>query len=571
MELKVVPSHKNSFPLKGLLIRSKSVAGWIKEIQHLAFSLTEIQVYPIPGITPNTIWGCLLIFQENISRDRAGKYQLCQSVTPNLFIPEHSILDPMPAGAELEKLFSSGRYVVHPDFGWVELPEALNFRDLISDPVPRPISITKPSPSAFIPVTIRSFQVYAIPPDDVLKNLEEEIFPKHKQLENKPLNVLEKLRLSFYKTIFRKAEGRKEAVEKTGFGEKLKSLYQKLSKSGKQWDKIQEDFEELEKRNQKQIERLMDLFKKDPDEALQYAIPLDQEGSIRGGVHSRLDMSRRWLDFSLFNRGRGSGAGIAHIGDHYYELQKQYNTTAEELIRRGEYRKSAFVYMKLLKNHLKAAVTLEAGKHYQEAATIYLKHTDSKRKAAECYEKGNIIMDAIAVYEELDDHEKVGDLYMTISKRSKARLHYEKAVNDYKTRSQYVKASLICKNKMDDPSIGQSLLLDGWRNNRDAVNCLNNYFSNIQDINDLNKALHTIYQNEVTEQNRESFLSVIKHEYHKKNELSNSIKEMAYEIVAAQIPINPSIASDLKDFSPENKELLKDALRFKLNHNQKGR
>ncbi|MBT1695897.1 hypothetical protein KK083_03340 [Fulvivirgaceae bacterium PWU4] len=566
MELKVIPNHKNSFPLRALLIRSKSVAEWIREIQRLDLSLSDMQVHPVPDMTPNSIWGCLLIFGQSLSRDKAGRHQLCQSVTPELFIPEYSTLYPMPTNVELEKLFSS-KYVVHPEFGWVELPEALSFQDVISDPVRKPVSVTKPAPATFVPMTIRGFQIHAVPPEDVLKNLEERVFPRREKLENKPLNLLEKIRLSFYRAIFRKTEDEGgKGTEKTGLGEKLQSWYQKLFKSGNGWGKIQQDFEELEKRNQKQIERLMDLLKNDPDEALKYAIPLDQEGSTRGGAHAQLDMSRRWLDFSLFsNSGGGSGSGIVNIGDRYYELQKQYNATAEELIKRGEYQKAAFVYMKLLKNHLKAAETLEAGKYYQEAATIYLKHAGNKQRAAACYEKGNMVMDAIALYQELDDHEKVGDLYMTISKRTQALTHYEKVVNNYKTRGQYVKASLVCKDKMDDLPAGQSLLMEGWRSNRDAVNCLNSYFSNIPEIGDLNKALHAIYQNEVTAQNRESFLNVIKHEYRKKNELRNAIQEMAYEIVAAQIPFNPSIVSELKDFNPDNKELLKDTLRFKLN------
>jgi hypothetical protein len=178
-------------------------------------------------------------------------------------------------------------------------------------------------------------------------------------------------------------------------------------------------------------------------------------------------------------------------------------------------------------------------------------------------------MDAIKLYGELNDYEKVGDLYMTISNPARAIVHYKKVADDYKTRSQYVKASLLYKNKIKNPEEGQSILLEGWRINKDAVNCLSNYFSNIGDSDQLHKELNTIYKKEVTEQNSESFLQVIKHEYRRKNLLRDSIKEIAYEIVSKQIPLNPSIVSELKNFNPENNELFKDTLRFKLKKNSK--
>jgi tetratricopeptide (TPR) repeat protein len=572
MELQIIENDKNSFPLKGMLVKSNSVLQWVKEIQFLGLSLTKIQIYPIPGQAPNTIWGCLVVFYDIISRDIIGKHQLCQEVCPNLFIPERSSLHPFPTAAELKKLFSSGMYIAHPDFGWVELPEQVNLQELIAVPVPKELGSTKPSATSFIPMTVRSFQIHSLPPEEVLKNLEDQIFPKHKSFDKRPLNVFEKTRLQFYKMIFDKRDGQDEkgnpkSTAKTG---PVGSFFSNLFKSVDKKNRMQQDFEDLEERNKKNIDKLMDLLQKDPDRALQYAIPLDSEGTTRGGPRLLLDLSKRWFDFDLnFNRRNNSGSGIIDIGEHFNQLQKQYHLTAEELIKRREYQKAAFVYMKLLKNYRLAAGALEAGKHYQEAATLYLNHVNDKVKAAECYEKGNMTMDAINLYVELNDHEKVGDLYVTISNHSRAILHYKKVVDDYKTRSQYVKASLLCKDKMKNPAASQSILVEGWRINKDAVNCLCNYFSNIQDSDELHKELDTIYKKEVTEQNRESFLQVIKHEYRRKSLLRDSIKEMAYEIVSKQILLNPSIVSELKNFSPENNELFKDTLRFKLKKNSK--
>jgi hypothetical protein len=94
---------------------------------------------------------------------------------------------------------------------------------------------------------------------------------------------------------------------------------------------------------------------------------------------------------------------------------------------------------------------------------------------------------------------------------------------------------------------------------------LQNYFAHIADIDELGKEINTLYQNEVASHNREVFLQALKHEYKKKHKLQDAIQEMAYEIIAMQIPVNRSIVSELKDFNPGNQELLKDTLRFKVN------
>ncbi len=224
--------------------------------------------------------------------------------------------------------------------------------------------------------------------------------------------------------------------------------------------------------------------------------------------------------------------------------------------------------MKLLKNYIKAAEALEQGQHYRDAASIYLKHAMDKKRAAQCYEKGNMTIDAIGIYKELNDNEKVGDLYVSISKRREADLYYEKVADNYKKNHQFVKASLIYSKKMNNPAAGQDLLMEGWRTKTDAINCLNNYFENISDVEERGKSIEAIYSS-LDNSNKEDFLYVIRHEFKKQNELSASIQEKAYEIVASRLSTNPSIVAELKTFNPENNQLMKDTLRFSLANRQR--
>jgi tetratricopeptide (TPR) repeat protein len=569
MELVIKPHSKNTFPLGGLLIKGSSVKHWLLEIQLLALNLEEVCIYPIPNTEPNTVWGCLVVIESNLTKRRIDKHEFCQLMYSKLFIPEKSIVHPLPSKVEIEKLFGDSRHIIHPDFGLAELTEKLNIPGLLIEPLQKQLVIKRPVPAAMIPKRIKSFQVHPLSQEDIIKNLEEKSFPKREKMEDRPLNLLERGRLSFYKLLFQKREGQSknndQPIKRTSAGAKAESFFKSLFTKNPNWiNQIEKDFEDLEKRNQKQIDRLMDLFQNDPDEALKYAIPLDNDGSNRGGDVSKLELSMRWSDYSLFKNSKNSGSGTINLGDHFYQLQKQYNETAEALVKKNDYEKAAFVYMKLLKNYYKAAETMEAGKHYQQAATIYLKHASNKPKAAECYEKGNMIMDAIELYKELNENEKVGDLYTNISKTKEAIAYYEKVVADYKSKNQYIKASVLYKNKLNDAAAGQELLLDGWKNNKDSTNCLTMYFSNISDIQHLEKEINLMYKTTITEHNREHFLQVLQAQFKNKNSLANSIKEMAYEIVATQIQINPSVVSELRAFNPTNKELMKDTLRFKL-------
>jgi tetratricopeptide (TPR) repeat protein len=568
MELKLIPHDKNQFPFKGLLIQGTSVMVWMQEIQALEQPLGSLQIYPVPGITPNSIWGCLVVSAQDIPREKTGKHQGCQAVTPTVFIPERSTLSPMPSAAELEKLFASGRYMIHPEFGWVELPEALALHELMDAPVVRPMAVVKPAASVHLPATIRSFQVKAPTIEEVMAHLEQS-FPEHREMEKKPLNLWEKTRLGFYRLLMSDSgPGGAGAASKGEMGEGIMTkILDALGKlfSGKSLDRMMHDFNDLEERNKRQIDRLVDMLRENPEEALHYAIPLDENNTTRGNPNSAMQLSRWHGDLSLFGKRTPGTGGSFNSGDHFYVLQRQYQATAEELIRKKDFHKAAFVYLNLLKDYRKAAQTLEAGKYYQEAATVYLKHVKDKLAAAACFENGSMTHEAIALYKELNQHEKVGDLYTAVADERQATEHYTKAVDVMKNIGQYIKAASLSRDKMKNKLFTQTLLLEGWRNQQDPVNCLNMYLSLINVPGDREKEIRALSRSETAEQKPTQFLEVVKHEYKKDDAEHDPLKELAYEIIATQMVGDPSIVSELKAFNPWNKELSKDTLRFKTN------
>lgn len=566
MELSLRPYNKNTYPLRGVLVRQAAVAAWIRAVQQMGLFVSEVELFPIPGATPGSIWGCMIIVPGNMGQYKVEQYELCQAVTPHFFIAERSVLYPVLSAEEIGQLFPGHKYIYHPDFGLVELEAPLDVGALIMPPAMKSYHMTVPAAATFIPQQVRSAQVIQVSQEETLKEMEEKLFPKTEQLEEKPLNLAEQLKLKIYQSLFTRQKGsngkEKPAIGKTPQLNFFEKLLSKIMPASLWVDKMQEDYEDLEQRNANAVDRLLEMLMKNPEEALKYAIPFDESGAARGPQNQAFNLSKRWQDLNWSSRQyTTSSSGSVSLGNRAQELQQQYMATAEELIRKGKYHDAAFVYMKLLKNYRKAAEILEEGKYYKDAASIYLRYAGDKHKAALCYEKGMLITEAIDIYKELKSYEKAADLYMSISKKKEAYEYYQKTIDDQVYVGQYLKASVIYRDKMGDLAAAQDILLKGWDTGRDSANCLKTYFANIADDKVLADDVRRIYD-EVPSVKGEVFLDVIKGLY-KKPAMAEMVKNIAYEIVAANIIAKPAIAGELKIFNADDIQFTKDTVRYR--------
>ncbi|MCU0469300.1 MAG: hypothetical protein MUF58_11915 [Arcicella sp.] len=574
MNLKIEPYHQNNYPIGGILIQGNQAIKWVVEIQAMGLSLEELVAYPIPDTTLNSVWGCFVMLHSAKQGMDVRLNTLVQKVNSRLYIPETTILYPSLSNNDLDKLFVNNPSIFHPTFGLVELSEPLDWLEIMASPTRKNVQVRRPADSVFIPKRVHSFQVIPLSAEATLEQMEEKIFPKKESFEDKPLNPFEKIKRYVYRQLFTKKEDTDSASsiyeEKPLFGI-VKAIANLFSNKGeKLGEEMIQDLDELEKRSQKYLDKLLEMLKNNPEEALKYAIPLD-DGALRGdNSFGSVDFGKRWSDFSLFGNLGNSSGGNAFFGDDgYHKLHQQYYETAQKLIQQKEYHKAAFVYMKLLKNNQEAAQTLENGGLYKDAAAIFLKYVKDKNRAAQCYEKGKMTQEAIELYKELNQNEKVGDLYLSINRKKEGFVYYQKVVDEYENTHQYVKASLIYKNKMQDVEAGQEKLLAGWRLNRDAFNCLNNYFNNISNESKRWHELMNVYKNDVSSTNQVSFLNIIKHEFERKTEYRDSIRDIAYEVITEQLKTNPSIVSELKTYNQKDSQIVKDTIRYKLNVSKK--
>lgn len=559
MKLEIRPHSANLFPLAGILVRGEDVRTWLKEIMYLKLSLGQVTVYPVPGTVAGNLWGCLIVTGD-VKIEDIGRNNYCQLVAGTLFIPERATIYPLLSSAELVHVCASRKHLYHPEVGWCELEEPVAWEQLINTNEPGIINVATPVSPVFIPQAIKSFQVIPVPPEESLEELERKVVPQQKKFTDKPLSLIEKGKLMFYRKLWHKKTG-EDGYEKTGILSQIGSVLPQDS-----INRMQQDMENLEQRNQNEVDKLLNLLQKDPEEALKYAIPLDDTGSTRGGEKGRFTLSKRWPDFSIFGSSQQShGSGTVTLGDGYHQLYTQYRQTAQQLVDNKDYLKASFVYIKLLKDYHTAALVLENGKLFQEAASVHLKHLNNKPKAADCYEKGNMYHEAIRIYEELNGYdEKIGDLYLKTGNKPEAMRYYGLVADSYTSSGQYVKASLVYRNKMQEPQRGQDLLLEGWQANRDAFNCLNNYLTNMGNAKQVGDTLRSLYDG-LDQVHREPFLKALKYEYDKYKELHTPIRDMAYEMVSAQLPVNQEIISELITFNKKDSQLVKDTMRYRLN------
>lgn len=581
MEIKIRPHQGNSYPKTAVLIKGSSVEIWLKEIAFMELSMDQVQVFPIPGKQPNQLYGCLVHFSTDAKIKDIGRNNYWQLVAGKLFIPEHAIVSPTLTASEWLKLFPENKYIMHPEVGTVEFAAPIDWKQLLLIDEPVAAIIVTPSKGVFIPYTISSFQI-EIDADTLAK--QENPFSEQELIDNLPFDM-KKILAGNQREMRKFLEFMKKHPElamkyaipvdlyNTGRG----SSTAQLALFGRDWPRFFKLGKTRDSVNNFRpfvvigflvfIRAVVALLQIDNNNGFPFhqvvlLVLLFLVVLFLTMVFGNIGQMGDWIKSR--NRGNGNGRSAVIETDLFNTLVQSYQKMAVDYYNKGEYQKSAHIYHKLLSQHLKAAQVLEEGKFWTEAAYMYLKQTQNKHKAAECFEKAHAYSEALPLYKELMDYEKTGDMNVLLSMDKEAEHHYRIVLDDYKKNHQYVSASLLCLNKLKNYDEGQQLLLEGWRNNKDAVNCMGSYFATIEDTDELLEKIEYIYKTEVNENNHYNFLQLLKEEYNKDEKLQQPVKNIAYEIIAHGIEKKPDLASELKFFNKDDKSIIKDIMKYKL-------
>lgn len=262
--------------------------------------------------------------------------------------------------------------------------------------------------------------------------------------------------------------------------------------------------------------------------------------------------------------GYSNNGSSTSVGEtQFQQLMDRYEKLCNDFIEKKQFKKAAYIQLKLLRNPYRAAYILDEANYHNDAALIYLKKCNDKQNAAESYEKARSYKKAIKLFKELEQHESVGDIYTKIKDTKNAHHHYQIVVDEYADNDQYVKASLIYRKKMNDKIAASKLLVKGWQENKDAVNCLNNHLMHFESKKALEEEINHFYKYEVNDENNLNFLKVLKTEFKKEIAPKEDIQNIAYELVSKNTQ-NSEMLSNLHHFIEEDSQIVPDIIRHRI-------
>jgi len=218
-------------------------------------------------------------------------------------------------------------------------------------------------------------------------------------------------------------------------------------------------------RQEAALRELLRLFQNgELDKALRRALPLGSEGGRGGVAATDAHLPVHNLAYSLGSLlGRGGPASVWFGGhDVQRDLAVEYRKAADDAARRGDYRRAAFIYGKLLQDYRRAADVLFQGGLYQDAALLYLKKLDDRAAAARAFELAGETDRAVQLYRQLGDHAMAGDVLRRAGEEEKAFAEYTIAAEKLAEKYDFLAAADLMKMRALRPDIAQKYLELGW-------------------------------------------------------------------------------------------------------------
>lgn len=212
-------------------------------------------------------------------------------------------------------------------------------------------------------------------------------------------------------------------------------------------------------------ELLREFREGDLDKALRRALPLGGEGG-RGSVPaSGSKLPQHSLFYSLRNLlGAGGRASIWFGGyDVQAELAKEYRKAAEQAAERGDFRRAAFIYGRLMHDYRAAANVLFKGGLYHDAALIYLQKLNDRMAAAGAFEAAGEIDRAVQLYRQMGDHVRAGDVLKKVGEVEAALVEYRIAADVKAAAGDHLWAGNLMLDRAERSDLAEEYWENGWK------------------------------------------------------------------------------------------------------------
>jgi tetratricopeptide (TPR) repeat protein len=262
-----------------------------------------------------------------------------------------------------------------------------------------------------------------------------------------------------------------------GLGQALRKLgqalnWQGLKNMGKRWmesamDAVPRLSEKVLGSQEAALRELLRRFRDgDVEGALKRALPLGEPGG-RGKAAGDAILPTHNLGYSLGNILGGGGGGTAGIWyggiDVQRELFREYRKAAEEAAARGDWKRAAFIYGKLLSDWREVAAVLSRGGLHHDAAIFYRDKLNDPLRAAVSFEAGGEFDEALKIYERLREHEKAGDLLRRLGEEEAAIERFLKAADALVERGKGpLAAGEFILRKTSRVDLAETYFASGW-------------------------------------------------------------------------------------------------------------
>jgi hypothetical protein len=460
-------------PAVAWLIDGGDAAAWIAEIARWGLDDSRCRLYVLPRSAREYSAGSVLVVTGGQIPKHAPAAASFGAIAGKVFLPVDAALLPAISDHELVSFASREALIMHPTIGAIVCERSIKVADLLR----APMELDEPF-ADLISVRIAHPRIEAIGfrvteslegmldemRDDIGTEPPDELAPSKDEPSGSPLaNGWRKIRQRAWRAGRDLIGGSGSSGSGGGPIGKMREWIEK---------RIEALGSELERVRNREIHRLLEKLKDDPDEALRHALPIGGPMK-RGMAPPSARLGERRTDFNLGNL---RGGGPADNWNIDYELQRQlrenYVRLAERERQLGRFRRAAYVYAELLGDLASAALVLKEGNHWREAAIIYRDHLHKPLDAARCYVEARMPAEAVAIFQKERAWEELGDLQRRLGDNAAADAAFREWVTELLAYRQPLRAADVLRLKLNSREEALALLAIQWPNGSQAEECV---------------------------------------------------------------------------------------------------
>ncbi|MEN0053127.1 MAG: hypothetical protein AAGC65_05630 [Mucilaginibacter sp.] len=595
MELRIIHTEKAEGIIAGAFIPGADAASWLMEIADWQVPVTLLRCYVMPiSMSDNNPGGLFVIFNHKTPTAHTVRFAYT-CVTENVFIPVDAELAPACNMTELKRLAVWDVQVFHPVIGMVgfEKADEVKLSSLI-----KPISEKKANWNyAHPPLAGRPpLQYIGLEPMPPMPNLldslagdigslaldqgilDEEVYSSHRS--DWPAKEVFAALLIIGGIILAVVILMSGGISHGGlFTPIVLLLFYAMKNLGNSPSTPSPPRKggisyNLQQQRERELNRLINLFDSNADEALQYAIPLNSPYLNRGTATPSARLGQRDTNFNLGKLGGGRPGDTWNGGNFTVTLQQRYQQAANTAIASGDFKRAAYIYAHLLGSFSLAANVLKQGKCYYEAGVLFRDHIKNQSEAAGCFGESGYFSEAVEIYVNLKQHEKAAELYRLMGQETEAVKYYRTVIDEKLAANDYLRAADISLKHLDDRKEALAQLMRGWHVGNEQAKCLTTYLQLFTEPGgedrQLNDVVKSVYNTDVPLSKKTSFLIILgdlQKQYPEK--LKDGVMPIVYDVINTQLQYGDTEALTLMPQFIAKDALLKTDTRRFINKNIK--